>query len=149
MNQFQAWWSERAAGHSRKHGAQSMRVGEPPRSDRDPAEKVAAGVSALAGQTLTRQEEDYGGRVVHYAFGTSVGALYGCATEGAPWLAAGLGLPFGAAVWVAADLAAVPLLGLSKPPTEYPAWINRYALAAHLVYGLTTEGARRCLRRYV
>jgi len=56
-------------------------------------------------------------------------------------------LPFGAAVWAIADEGIVPAAGLSKSPTEYPLSIHAYALASHLVYGLTTELVRRTVRK--
>jgi len=40
----------------------------------------------------------------------------------------------------------LPLLGLSKGPTEYPLSIHVYALASHFVYGLTAEAVRRAVR---
>jgi uncharacterized membrane protein YagU involved in acid resistance len=73
-------------------------------------------------------------------------ALYGAAAEFAPGVTTGEGALFGAAVWVTADEGVVPLLGLSKSPTEYPLSIHAYALASHLVYGLTTEVVRRAVR---
>ena len=57
----------------------------------------------------------------------------------------GFGLPFGAAVWAIADETLVPLFGLSKPPIAYPLSKHLYSLAAHLVYGATTEATRRLL----
>lgn len=42
---------------------------------------------------------------------------------------------------------AVPALGLSKKPAEYPAAVHAQALASHLVYGLTTDLVRRGLLR--
>jgi putative membrane protein len=59
----------------------------------------------------------------------------------------GAGLPFGAAFWLLADEVSVPLLGLSKGPTEYPVSTHVYALASHLVYGVTAEMSRRALRQ--
>ena len=59
---------------------------------------------------------------------------------------AGTGGGYGAAVWLIGDEAVVPLLGLSKPPSQYPASTHVYALASHLVYGLTLEGGRRAVR---
>jgi putative membrane protein len=49
--------------------------------------------------------------------------------------------------WLVVDETAVPVLGLSKPPTDYPASTHVYALASHLVYGLTAELVRRSLRK--
>jgi hypothetical protein len=40
----------------------------------------------------------------------------------------------------------LPALGLSKPTTEYPLSTHAYALASHLVYGLTTEIVRGAVR---
>jgi len=59
---------------------------------------------------------------------------------------AAAGVPFGAVFWLTADEAAVPLLGLAKAPTEYPVSTHVYALASHLVYGLTAELVRRTVR---
>jgi uncharacterized membrane protein YagU involved in acid resistance len=95
---------------------------------------------------LTKSEKKVAGPAVHYALGTSVGALYGAVAELAPEVSAGVGLPFGAAFWLVADETAVPLLGLSKAPTEYPLGTHVYALASHFVYGLTTEVVRRAVR---
>lgn len=79
--------------------------------------------------------------------GTGVGGLYGAVADVAPQVTTSAGLPFGTAFWLVVDETAVPLLGLSKPPTEYPASTHVYALASHLVYGLTAELVRRNLRR--
>jgi uncharacterized membrane protein YagU involved in acid resistance len=63
-----------------------------------------------------------------------------------PDVTAGSGMPFGAAVWLAADDITVPAVGLTKWPTEYPLSTHVYALTSHLVYGLTTEAVRRAVR---
>ncbi len=63
-----------------------------------------------------------------------------------PFVTIGAGLPFGAAVWLAADEAAVPALGLSESPTEVPLSTHAYALVSHFVYGVTTEVVRRAIR---
>ena len=45
-----------------------------------------------------------------------------------------------------ADEVTVPLLGLSKSPTQYSISKHAYALASHCVYGLTIEVVRRAVR---
>jgi putative membrane protein len=75
------------------------------------------------------------------------GDVYSAVVEFEPATTAGAGLPFGAAVWLFADEIVVPALGLSKPATEYPLSTHAYALASHLVYGVTTELVRREVRR--
>ena len=157
MNQFQAAWTKAAAGFEKPHGAQSMQPSEgsqaaassPQQSeDQDDATvKAARAVSeGVFGHKLKESEKKPAGAVVHYAFGSATGGLYGAAAEVAPEVTTGLGLPFGVAFWMVADEGVVPLLGLSKGSTEYPVSTHVYALASHLVYGLTTEVTRRAVR---
>ena len=157
MNQFQAAWTIAAAGFEKPHGAQSMQPSEGSQAagssaqqseDQDDATvKAAKAVSeGVFGHELKESEKRPAGAVVHYAFGSATGGLYGAAAEVAPEVTTGLGLPFGVAFWMVADEAVVPLLGLSKGPTEYPVSTHVYALASHLVYGLTTEVTRRAVR---
>jgi len=77
--------------------------------------------------------------------GTS-GAIYGMAAELTPIATAGEGLAFGTTVWIAADNAVVPLLGLAKPPVQTPFSTHIYALSSHIIYGLVTETVRRAVR---
>jgi putative membrane protein len=69
--------------------------------------------------------------------------VYGVASEYEPGVTALAGIPFGAAFWVAVDEGALPLLGLTKGPTAYPMSTHAYALASHLVFGLTAEVVQR------
>lgn len=157
MNQFQAAWSKATEGFEKPHGAQSMQPSEGqepgPGSEQDKENqddatvKVAKAVSeGIFGHELQKNEKIPAGALVHYAFGTATGGLYGAIAEYAPEVTTAAGLPFGAAFWLMADEMAVPLLGLSKGPTEYPPSTHAYALASHLVYGLTAEVTRRAVR---
>lgn len=96
---------------------------------------------------LREQEKAPAGEAVHYAFGGSVGAAYGATAEVIPAITAGAGLPFGAAVWLSADEMVLPALGLSEPRTEMPPAIHMSTLAAHFIYGLSTEFVRQAIRR--
>ena len=93
------------------------------------------------------EEVETAGTAVHYAFGISMGALYGVGAEFVPMITAGRGVPFGISVWLGADEGVVPALGLSKSPKEYPLSVHAYSLASHAVYGLTTELVRRAIRK--
>lgn len=160
MNQFQSAWGARAEGVDRPHGAQSLQQGSPEHgvgrelqeedSDEeqdDATERVASAISTgVFDRELTRDEKRRAGAAVHYAFGVTTGAAYGALAEVAPAVTAGAGLPFGTFVWAAADEGLVPALGLSKSPAEYPLSIHAYALASHLVFGLTAEMVRRGVR---
>ena len=169
MNQFQAAWTRVAAGFEKPHGAQSMQPSEGPNPDelsgsdqalaqsQSPAEKedqddatvkTAKAISeGIFGHELTESEKKPAGAVVHYAFGTVTGGMYGAMAEMAPQVTTGAGVPFGAVFWLTADEMAVPLLGLAKGPAEYPVSTHVYSLASHLVYGLTTELSRRAIRQ--
>ena len=107
------------------------------------ADRISQG---LFGHPLNKRKKKWAGPAVHYAMGGLTGALYGAAAELVPGVTRGAGLPFGTAVWLGADEVAVPALGLAEPPLQHPPSVHARALAAHLVYGLTTEGVRRLLR---
>jgi uncharacterized membrane protein YagU involved in acid resistance len=72
-----------------------------------------------------------------------MGTLYGALAAVLPAATSGFGTAFGTALFALADETAVPVLGLSKPPTEYPLSSHAKALASHLVWGATTEAVRR------
>ena len=154
MNRFQDGWSRvsQVAERSRR----------PPDSHRRPAPeaqnesheppddttiRTASAISeGLFGHKLTQREKKIGGTAVHYMLGTGVGGFYGAVAEIAPKVSVGAGLPFGAAFWLVVDEGAVPLLGLSRGPAQYPLSTHAYALASHFVYGLTAELVRRLVR---
>ncbi len=95
---------------------------------------------------LSDDEKKIAGPAVHYAFGSLVGAMYGGMAELLPVTSAGFGLAFGTALWFLGDEVAVPALGLGRGPTETPVDKHADALAAHLMYGLTTDVLRRVLK---
>ena len=146
MNQFQALLSQatkKPAEQSEVKPQQQAAREE----DGDATQKVASRLARAAlGRGLTRQERAVAGSIVHYAFGSLTGGFYGAAAEFSPRISKGFGLPFAAVLWVAADEAAVPALGLSRPALDYPLSSHLSALAAHAVYGITTELVRRVLR---
>lgn len=103
----------------------------------------------LFGHELTEQEKEWAGPAVHYSFGSLNGALYGTLAEIQPLVTTGAGIPFGITLWFFADEAGVPAAGLSAAPWEHPPSVHVYALASHLVYGLTTEVVRRLVRSVI
>jgi len=100
-------------------------------------------------RNLTDREKRIAGPTLHYAYGSLVGAMYGGLAELLPIVSAGVGLPFGFTLWLLGDEVAVPALGLAKGPTEYPPEAHADALAAHFMYGVTTDILRRVLRHVV
>jgi hypothetical protein len=94
----------------------------------------------------TKPEKKKGGPVVHYAFGTLMGAAYGATVEIAPSAKTLSGIPFGTILFAGADEVAVLALGLSKSRAAYPIASHAYGLASHAVYGITAELVRRLIR---
>ena len=144
MNQFQSAikpkQEQNPAGKPDEQGGQHVK------HHRQPTVEVADRVmNTVAGRHLRPEEEKVAGPLVHYAYGAAIGGLYAYAADRNPKITAAAGLPFGVAVWLLADEVPLPLLGLSKPPWEYPASMHAYALASHAVYGMAVEGVRRGL----
>ena len=112
--------------------------------------KAAAAISsAVLHRSLRPDQKETAGEVVHYAVGAIAGGIYGVLAEYLPEARLGAGSAFGAALWAVSDEIGVPLSGLSRPPEDYPLRVHAAALAAHLVYGLSTELLRSALRRGV
>jgi putative membrane protein len=161
MNQFQALWSKLTNGEERSKTAQSLQQESPnygislelrKRGSDEPDDNAAVRAGNAVAELvfhhkLNKEEKEFVGAVAHYAMGATSGAIYGAVAEVVPKVTVAEGLPFGTAVWLVADEAVVPALGLSKPASEYPLSIHVYAFASHLVYGLTTEIVRRTVRR--
>ena len=141
MGEFQNLWAHYAAEKKRKGDAKKTRKKEP--TTVKAASAISEGVFA---HKLTKAEKDIAGPAVHYAMGATSGAIYGAVAELVPTVTSGAGLPFGAMVWLAADDITLPAVGLAKWPTAYPLSTHAYALASHLVYGITTEAVRRAVR---
>jgi putative membrane protein len=114
----------------------------------DSTVRAASAISqTLFRHELTPDQKAVAGPVTHYLFGATMAATYGVVAEF--WDAARLGggLPFGAAVWLAAHVITVPALGLSEPITHNAPADEVVEGAAHLVYGAVAEGVRRSLRK--
>ncbi len=160
MNQFQKLLCKVITGDERSHGAQSLQQGSPQHgaarmlqeqgsddAQDDAAMRLANAISVgVFNHELTRSEKDTAGTALHYAYGISIGGLYGAAAELAPVVTVGAGALYGAGIWVVADEGVVPALGLSKSSEEYPLSVHAAALASQLVFGLTTEIVRRVVR---
>ena len=97
----------------------------------------------VTGHHLSKEGKRKGGPIVHYAFGTLMGAAYGALAQLSDTARAGAGTAFGTALFIGADEVMVPALGLGKFPTEEPAASQLIHFAAHIVYGTATELVRR------
>jgi hypothetical protein len=114
----------------------------------DATMKAAEGIvhEVTGGRHLSHEERKQAGPVVHYAFGALAGGLYGALAECSHWTSLGFGTVFGALLFASADLVGVPAFGLAPSPAEQPIAAQATPLAAHLVYGATTDLVRRAIR---
>ena len=145
MDRFQYWWLSFAGRDER--GLQQAPSKKGNREEPATVKTASAISEGLFGHSLTAREKEIAGPVVHYAVGTTAGAVYGLAAEYEPDVTTLAGIPFGAAFWMVVDEGALSLLGLAKGPTAYPISTHAYALASHLVFGLTAEVVRSAVRR--
>jgi uncharacterized membrane protein YagU involved in acid resistance len=145
MDRFQYWWLSFGGGDELEL---QQAPGDEDNQEEPATVKTASAISeGVFSHSLTAREKEIAGPVVHYAVGTTAGAVYGLAAEYEPDLTSLAGIPFGAAFWMVVDEGALPLLGLAKGPTAYPISTHAYALASHLVFGLTAEVVRSAVRR--
>lgn len=143
MNLFQAGVSKLSEQQDRPEAQTPSRSHQ----DDDATVKAASAISrAMLHRQLTSDEKRVAGPMVHYAFGSVMGGLYGAMAEVVPVTATAWGVPFGAAVWLGADEIGVPFAGLSPSPEKVPVTTHASALAAHLVYGATADAVRRVVR---
>jgi uncharacterized membrane protein YagU involved in acid resistance len=158
MDQFQSAWSKLSErmkeSNKESHQRGDGQIGGQDKQqlsadEQDPATVKAASIIAeeVFDRRLAKDEKEVAGEAVHYSFGLAAGGLYGAAAEVMPPVTTCAGMLFGSALWLVADEIAVPLMGLSKPPTKYPLSTHAYALASHLVYGLALDLTRREVRR--
>jgi putative membrane protein len=142
MEQFQAAWS--LVG-------KKLQDTKPRSSGRAAKPTTVKAADAIArrvlGHKVRKKHQKLAGEAMHYVMGTGSAAVYGMLAEIAPAVTAGEGTAFGAVIWLAADEASLPALGLAKPPNRIPMSTHVYALASHLVYGAVTEAVRRALRK--
>lgn len=141
-----AWLMNQSQGLMGKiAGAASHDSAEQPPQQAEPATVQTAErlVEPIMGRPLPDSMKKIAEPLVHYGFGALVGALYGGLMAKAPLITLGGGTLYGAAVWLLADEIAVPALGLSGPPKQYPVSKHLQALGSHLIYGLAAEGVRR------
>jgi putative membrane protein len=154
MTKFQKGWQKVAEKRRSGDRPREQKTSRPRHSEekKDATMKAAGKLAQAAGRELTYEQKKQASPLIHYGFGTAMGALYGMAMETSPRGVRAQGIPvfgslFGSALFLGADEMAVPALGLSEA-AESPS-SHLYAWASHLVYGLTTEFVRRQVRQRI
>ncbi|HWR16772.1 MAG TPA: DUF1440 domain-containing protein [Terriglobales bacterium] len=151
MDQFQAVesrvqqaWQKSAHREQKPDSAYSE-----PDSDNATMKVADRLANLVANRHLTKEQKKKAGPIVHYAYGALIGGLYGGISEVFPLARLGAGTGYATAAWLFGDEIAVPKLGLSKPPEEFPLSVHANALASHLVYGVTTHAVHKGLRAVI
>ena len=101
MTEFQV------ALHKLKNGRETSKPHNP--GDEPATVKAAAKVSeSVLGREPRPEEQGPAGNIVHYAFGTAVGGVYGLLAEQRPAARLCMGTAFGSVLWFLSDEVAVP-----------------------------------------
>jgi putative membrane protein len=114
MNEFMAGPGQKlqqAVQNDDENERQAIQSDEP---KEDATMKAADAIVDVAtgGEHLSWENKQKSGPVVHYAFGTLMGGIYGGLAEFCPPVRAAFGTTFGSALFTGADLIAVPVLKL-------------------------------------
>jgi hypothetical protein len=151
MSEFQGAWSRvvdgfqspSAAGHDDARDWQERHE-----QGRNANEMAAQAVAEhTIHRRLSRDEAKVGALLVHYAFGATVGAIYGAMVDRSRHAGVASGAAYGTAVLIGGDKVAVPLLGLADRNADYSFEANLQAFASHMVFGVATEFVRRGVRQ--
>jgi len=147
MSEVQRLWTRMVDGRAPesaggRHDARDWQE----RSEHQNSNELAADAVAryTLGRRLTRKELRVAAPLLHYAFGATMGAIYGAFVERRRAKRSGAG--FGTTLWLTADEIAMPLLGLSDSTARRPLEMHLQAFVAHLVYGTAAEMTRRTVR---
>ena len=115
-----------------------------------PSSRVAAQKTGRAlAASLTAREEAAFGTAIHLATGMVWGPVYGLLRRYGGLHPFGAALISGAAMSLVLDEGMVPVLGLSAPNRDYPAWTRVRGFLAHLVYGAAVASATEALGRLI
>ena len=97
--------------------------------------------------SLSKQETERLGKLIHNGIGMAWGPVYGLLRRHGSMPPFAAGLATGTAMSLVLDEVVVPALGLSAPDQDYPILTHVRGFVAHLVYGavaaLTTEAVHR------
>ena len=104
-----------------------------------PPRRIAMTMAAKSGLGPPQREEDRRAltMLAHYAYGTSLGAVYALVAPRTRWAPVVGGVPFGLAVWTGSYLGWLPAMDLHPPATEESAPRNALMIASHFVWAGT------------
>ena len=110
-----------------------------------PEETADAISEAVIGEEVAAADKTQAGKLVHYATGAALGALYGVGARWLPETRAAWGTAYGLAISAILDEGIVPALGLSAGPTEASLSDHVEGGVGHLVFGMALESVTRVI----
>lgn len=84
--------------------------------------------------------------IIHFAFSTVIGAIYGVLVEVFPIVALGLGTVFGIVIFVGAHEIVMPIIGLTPAAWNLPRAEQLSEFFGHAIWGLAIEVFRLVFR---
>lgn len=111
----------------------------------DPAHVAANRLARAFGRELNPQQPHPLGIALHYSFATVPTIAYALMRHREPVVAAGFGALYGLTATLVEDEGLNPLMGLARPPQEYPWQDHARGVVAHLALGAVAEGVLRLL----
>lgn len=121
---------------------------EPQQAEEAPTQTIARRIVEGLVQRGPIVHKERAGRVVHYAFGTAWGGIYGVVAGSAPsLLTLKGGVAFGLFVWAVSDDILLPWFKVAAWPHHYPVKNHLYAMGAHAVFGAALSAAFVALSR--
>ncbi len=123
---------------------------EPDQRQETSTQTVARRVYEDLAQQGELVDKEYGGKLVHYAFGSGWGAVYGLLRgslprRSGPILTGAFASMFASIVWLVSDNVILPAFKLAAWPQKYPARVHAYAWSAHIAYGVGVWGTFEAL----
>ena len=131
MGQFTAWMYEREDREAREREDRA-------RGGIAAYERAAEKGADLLNVQLSEKARGQVGNAIHWATGVGAGITYALLRRRWDGIAAGKGLPFGTAFFLAVDELVNPLLGFTPGPAAFPWQAHARGLGGHLTFGLTT-----------
>jgi len=121
---------------------------EPQQAEEAPTQTIARRVVDGLVQRGPVLRKERAGRVVHYAFGTTWGGVYGVMAGSVPsLLTLKGGVAFGLLVWAVSDDILLPLFKVAAWPHHYPVENHLYAMGAHAAFGAAVSASFVALLR--
>ena len=101
-----------------------------------PPRRIAIRLVTKSGFEVPRRESDRPLLTLsaHYAYGTTLGGVYGLIAPRRPLTALAGSVPFALSVWAGSYLGWLPAVGLHPPATRESAQRNALMIAAHFVW---------------